>query len=110
MNAFIRLPSSMGQLSVPWLIMSCTALVVLSVQAAEGKCGLGSDFILVLALLGAIAGAPSSHAVTVRVESDTEGNPRIFALFRGNERTALEPGRTWVQVDHFKWVTRGVME
>ena len=65
---------------------------------------------LALTLLGVVTGASARRRVEAEVETDTEGHPRAFRLVFGNERTALEPGRSWTQVDHYKWVTRGVIE
>lgn len=34
----------------------------------------------------------------------------VFKLTLGNEMVALDPGKTWAQVDHYKWVARGLIE
>jgi hypothetical protein len=48
--------------------------------------------------------------IAASIESDTHGQPCGFSLALGSERTLLEPGKSWTQLDHFKWVTRGVIE
>src|ERR1041385_1835407 len=34
----------------------------------------------------------------------------LFTLSLDQEAIALEPGKTWMQLDHFKWVVRGIIE
>ncbi len=48
--------------------------------------------------------------VIARVELHPDGTPRGFILRAGAETAALVPGHSWTQVDHFKWVTRGLIE
>ncbi|HNQ87422.1 MAG TPA: hypothetical protein PKM73_02170 [Verrucomicrobiota bacterium] len=51
-----------------------------------------------------------SRRVTVDVERDAESKPKVFLLRLGHETVALEPGRNWIQTDHYKWTTRGLIE
>ena len=37
-------------------------------------------------------------------------NGLVYKLSLGNEVVALDPGKTWMQVDHNKWVMRGLIE
>lgn len=46
--------------------------------------------------------------VGVRHHADQESG--VFTLSLGQETIALEPGKSWIQLDHFKWVTRGLIE
>lgn len=48
--------------------------------------------------------------VKVSIERDSEGKPRRFVLSVDRESVRVEPGNTWIQTDHFKWVTRGLMD
>lgn len=54
--------------------------------------------------------ASKTHAVRVDVERDETHQPFRFALVLGSERSPLVPGKSWFQMDHFKWVTRGIIE
>lgn len=61
--------------------------------------------------------APASHGATRnprRVEAafhhDAEGKPKAFILSRGEERLTLSPGKSWIKLDEYKWVTRGLIE
>jgi hypothetical protein len=55
--------------------------------------------------------APSSrHRLAVEIEPGSTGHPELFAVAFGNERIVLSPAKTWIQLDHFKWVTRGIIE
>ncbi len=53
---------------------------------------------------------PPARRVVATVPPEAEGAAACFILTFGSEQTRLEPGRSWPQVDHFKWVTRGVVE
>ncbi|MCC7377623.1 MAG: hypothetical protein IT581_23380 [Verrucomicrobiales bacterium] len=61
-------------------------------------------------LLGMTSTRGQGQRISVAVESDLGGTPRGFVLSLGSEQTRLEHGRTWTQLDHFKWVTRGIIE
>lgn len=37
-------------------------------------------------------------------------NGLVYKLSLGTEVVALDPGKTWLQVDHYKWVMRGLIE
>jgi hypothetical protein len=63
-----------------------------------------------LLLLGMTGTTGKGQRISATLESDLGGNPRGFVLTLGSEQTRLEPGRTWTQLDHFKWVTRGIIE
>lgn len=56
------------------------------------------------------ADAGPSRRITASLRRDTEDNPRGFTLSLGGETVHLEPGRSWLHTDHYKWVTRGLME
>ncbi len=54
--------------------------------------------------------ADTPRALLASLTLGAEGQPTGFQLSLGSETTTLEPGKTWNQIDHFKWVTRGVIE
>jgi len=55
--------------------------------------------------------APSSrHRLSIEIEPGCGGHPDLFTLILGHERTPLAPGKSWIQTDHFKWATRGILE
>ena len=41
---------------------------------------------------------------------DAEGNAKVFTLSLGEETVMLDPGKPWIHVDRYKWVTRGLIE
>ncbi|MCC6231340.1 MAG: hypothetical protein IT580_01780, partial [Verrucomicrobiales bacterium] len=57
---------------------------------------------------------PTQHGahgpIIARLDLHPEGAPRGFVLTAGDESSVLAPGQSWMQVDHYKWVTRGLME
>jgi hypothetical protein len=53
---------------------------------------------------------PHENKVKVDVQRDSTGKPRVFTLSAGKETVSLDPGKNWIKVDEYKWVTRGLME
>lgn len=59
------------------------------------------------------SGHPPSSAdrqVHVQLVRDGGGHPKGFSLTLGTETIHLDPGKSWIKVDVFKWVTRGLIE
>ena len=52
----------------------------------------------------------STKKITAGIKYDSEGKPIMFILSRDNETVTLDPGKTWLRADTFKWVTRGLIE
>ncbi len=94
------------------------AAAVCLTWAATNLSGLPGEFTLgllvatavPLALLGMVT--TESTAARVRAERvlGADGTPKGFSLAYRTEVIQLEPKKAWHQVDHFKWVTRGVIE
>lgn len=57
-------------------------------------------------------GSTSSHhhQIHVHVVRDPVGNPKAFTLTLGTETVRLEPGKSWIKTDSYKWSMRGLME
>lgn len=92
----------------PWLIVGLMVMVAVAVLAILGDpwaAGLVAG-----CLLGSLGSGVERQKVVASLELDGEGRPRHFLLRLGHESTVLEPGHTWNQIDHFKWVTRGIIE
>jgi len=53
---------------------------------------------------------PSFRHVAAEVQLDSAGKPRAFTLVLERERVVLDPVTSWAKTDHFKWVTRGIIE
>src|SRR5881409_2608900 len=64
---------------------------------------------VVVALVGVISTAQRPR-VKADKHKDAEGNAKIFTLSLGGEPVTLDPGKPWVHVDRYKWVTRGLIE
>lgn len=60
--------------------------------------------------LHAVAPGPADRRIKAGTRADPDGNPHAFTLALGGETVALEPGKPWVHADHYKWVTRGIIE
>ena len=52
----------------------------------------------------------SVNLLTADRQLDQDGNPKAFRLRNREEKITLEPGKTWAQLDTYKWVTRGLIE
>ena len=52
----------------------------------------------------------STNQVTADKKLDADGKPKVFLLKNRHEQIILEPGKTWAQLDTYKWVTRGLIE
>src|SRR6266498_2722105 len=68
---------------------------------------------LILAVVAALLGVVSTAQrprVKVAKHNDAEGNAKGFTLSLGGETVTLDPGKPWVHVDRYKWVTRGLIE
>ncbi|MEW6157950.1 MAG: hypothetical protein AB1813_10990 [Verrucomicrobiota bacterium] len=65
--------------------------------------------LLAMAFAGMTGTGPEKR-VAADFEHDMEGNRKGFALRLGPESISLLPGKTWVQLDRYKWVTRGLIE
>ncbi|HKS38463.1 MAG TPA: hypothetical protein VJW76_14815 [Verrucomicrobiae bacterium] len=72
-------------------------------------CGVLLVAATVLLAMGAVSGGEPLR-VKADKECDAEGNATVFTLSLGMETLALDPGKLWVQVDRYKWVTRGLIE
>ena len=60
-------------------------------------------------LPGVVGGAARGRVKADKV-FDVDGHPTAFTLTLELELIRLEPGKPWIQMDHYKWVTRGLIE
>lgn len=99
--------------SGPWwlfaLLVGVTAFLALASVVAHADFP-GAWLLVAGCLAGTVLTDAPRPRVTASVETGLDGKPNGFALTLGDERTLLEPGKTWVQTDHHKWVTRGIIE
>jgi hypothetical protein len=82
----------------------------LGVMAADGSLTGLIGWLVPLVLMGMVSGEAPPAKVRVERALGPDGVPRAFRLSYRSETIELEPKRSWLQVDHFKWVTRGVIE
>lgn len=56
----------------------------------------------------------SDHPDEARIKAgrrhDAARGSSVFTLSYGNETVTLDPGKTWIKLDQFKWIIRGLME
>lgn len=62
------------------------------------------------ALAAVVAGGRGDRRVSAGRQHDAQGKPRAYTLTFGEEAVTLDPGKSWVKVDAYKWVTRGLIE
>src|SRR6266496_6780904 len=65
---------------------------------------------LALALAGVVSPGGPERRVKAGHRLDADRIPRAFTLSLGDDTIALDGGKSWVQVDRHKWVTRGLIE
>ncbi len=65
----------------------------------------------VLLLLGMVATSHETKRIKAGTQPRNTGDASTaFTLSFDNEMVTLEPGKTWIQLDHYKWVVRGLIE
>jgi hypothetical protein len=61
-------------------------------------------------VLATVVTTGTNRHVEARREVDPSGKSHRYTLAYGDETVTLEPGKTWVRTDTYKWVTRGLIE
>lgn len=64
----------------------------------------------VLVLAGMTAGGGEGKKIKAGKLHHAGLKALVYKLSLGNEVVVLDPGKTWAQVDHFKWVARGLLD
>jgi hypothetical protein len=92
------------------LLLACgAALAVVGLGATPGL-GWAAAMAAVLAVAAVAGPGGQENKVKVELQRDNTGKPRVFALSVGNETVSLDPGKNWLRIDEYKWVTRGLIE
>ena len=65
---------------------------------------------VVLVLAGMTSGGGEEKKIRAGKVHHVGLKGMVYKLSLGNEVVALDPGKTWAQVDHFKWVARGLVD
>jgi hypothetical protein len=61
-------------------------------------------------LMGMAVESGRERRVKAGRQYDGEGHPKVFTLSLGEDMVTLDPGKSWIKVDAYKWVTRGLVE
>lgn len=64
----------------------------------------------VLLLLGMTTGVKVEKRIQAGTRHSDYKGTTVFTLGLDKEVVMLEPGKTWTQLDHYKWVVRGIIE
>ncbi|MCW5555388.1 MAG: hypothetical protein KIS67_24905 [Verrucomicrobiae bacterium] len=93
------------EFSIATLVLSLAGLWFADLLPANGA-------LWGLLLLGLTTGGAGheERRVKVGVRHHADQESGVFTLSLGQETIALEHGKSWIQLDHFKWVTRGLIE
>ncbi|MBE0542794.1 MAG: hypothetical protein IH623_15675 [Verrucomicrobia bacterium] len=98
-----------------WLGLSMAAVVLgggLWLAGLLPMSGVLPGVIAVLLLAGLTTGGTGHEERRIRVgvrhHDDKESG--VFTLSMEQETISLDHGKSWMQLDHFKWVTRGLIE
>ena len=63
-----------------------------------------------LILFSVAVGGRVDKQIKAGIQHDAAKGTAIFTLSLDQEIVRLEPGKTWSQLDHHKWVVRGLIE
>jgi hypothetical protein len=61
-------------------------------------------------LMGTAGESGRARTVQAAKQCDGDGHPKFFTLSLGADTVTLDPGKSWIKVDAYKWVTRGLIE
>ena len=83
------------------------AATIIELPLAAGVVtGIGAGLIL----LGVATGGRLDKQIKAGIHHDAAKGTSVFTLSLDQEIVRLEPGKTWSQLDHYKWVVRGLIE
>jgi len=85
------------------------ALGVMACQLPLAAGGVSGCFVVLL-LLGMTAGGHAEKRIKAGTKHRADKEGMLFTLTLDAEVVTLEPGKTWLQLDHYKWVVRGIIE
>jgi hypothetical protein len=91
------------------LILLGLALWLVITRFAPGAEGL-AGFFAALFFLGMTASGQAEKRIKAATKQRADKDGMFFTLTLESETVTLEPGRTWMQLDHYKWVVRGIIE
>jgi hypothetical protein len=98
--------------------MNASLLLVLGLALISGEVKIdfasGVDILvavtLALAVIAMAVPGGQERRIKALKQHDHTGERAVFALELGDEKVTLDPGKAWIKVDQYKWVTRGLME
>lgn len=85
-------------------------LLTLCLPALGPWPGIFPGVLAALLFLGTAAAGGGEKHIEAGIRTHASTGTAIFTMRLDKETVALDPGKTWVQVDHFKWVVRGLIE
>lgn len=106
-----KLPAGAGRFGavlIPVLLYS--GLLFLIVNAPWASSGVLPAIVAGLMLLGVAVGGSGDKRIKAGKRQPAGKATVVFTLSLDNETVTLEPGKPWTQVDHFKWVARGLID
>ena len=92
------------------LVLLFSGVLALIVSEPLASCAVPPAIGAGLVLLGVAVGGRDDRRIKAATRHPVGMETAGFTLSLGNETVALDPGKTWMQVDHFKWVVRGLIE
>lgn len=98
-----------ADLGLSWALLGAGVVITLGLQEPSISGSLLAAC-AAMAIGAAMVQGGAERRVQVSIDRDSEGKPRRFAITVGRETVTVTPGATWTQTDHYKWVTRGLLE
>jgi len=92
------------------LLLLAGGLVAVIVTQTPGLVGPLLGITASLVFLGVASGGHEEKRIKAGRLYRSGTGITVFTLSLDDDKVALDPGKTWQQVDHFKWVVRGLIE
>jgi hypothetical protein len=93
---------------IPMLLFS--GVLALIVVAPSVLVGVLPAILAGWVFLGVATSGHDDKRVKAGTRQSADKGTAVFTLSFDNETVALEPDKPWTQVDHFKWVARGLID
>jgi hypothetical protein len=106
-------PASFGLAGwIAKLTLAVATGVALGVMVSQIPLPVGkfSGVFATLLLLGVASGGQVEQRIKAGTKHRADKEGMLFTLALASEVVTLEPSKTWLQLDHYKWVVRGIIE
>jgi hypothetical protein len=97
-------------LACGFAMLSFALALGLVATALPAAMGIVPGVVATFLLLGMTTGVHVEKRIQAGTRHSDYKGTTVFTLGLDKEVVVLEPGKTWTQLDHYKWVVRGIIE